>query len=210
MRILILLMLLSAMLLSGCNSPETSHMATPVASYVQGDESKDCTALKEELTQLEKDISNKSKEADKEKSGNFLLGAAGCFSIIPWFYMDMDDVENAKTEVAALQERYNAISLIAYNKGCIVRQASPEITGKADTEKLTLVCKYCGPSDSKEWRIVFGQQMCNDCYQKKHGAKQMVQTISAAKAFLDAELAKYETWKGSGEITRPLFTEEEG
>ena len=124
-----------------------------------------------EMAQLEKDILNKSKEADKEKSGNFLLAAAGCFSVIPWFYMDMEAVESSTAVVEALREKYNALWLAADSKGCIMREASPEVSGKTVTDEQPLVCKYCGPSDSEQWQILDGQLICIDCYKKFHASK---------------------------------------
>jgi hypothetical protein len=157
MRILIILILLISMFLAGCNSMETTRIAQPVPSYIQGDENKDCGTLKEELTQIDKNIDGRTQQADDKKSGNFLLATAGCFSVVPWFFMDMDSVEVDKIEVAALHERYTALSLLAQNKGC-----------KSITEDTLLTCKYCGPSDSEEWMIVEQVRMCYDCYKKHH------------------------------------------
>ena len=162
MRILILLILLSAILLVGCNSHDTHSWRGPVNNtYMLRDKEKnmDCAALKEEMAQLKTDIRNKLKQADKSKSGNLFLG------------LNKKAVDTHEGMIQVLREKYDAFLLFANNKGCVVRRAPSKISGKSDTEKLPLACKYCGPSDSNEWQHINGQWMCNDCYKKFHSSK---------------------------------------
>jgi hypothetical protein len=105
------LLLTFAIFFTGCAGRE----AYPVASYIAGDEKKSCTVLKAEMAQLEADIANKLPKSDKTL-GNVLLGAAGCFVIVPWFFMDLKGAD--KIEVEAMQRRYNALSIFAADKGC--------------------------------------------------------------------------------------------
>ena len=77
------LLLTFAIFYAGCGGRE----AHPVPSYIPGDEKKSCLVLKAEMAQIEAEIANKLPKSDKTL-GNVLLGAAGCFVIVPWFFMD--------------------------------------------------------------------------------------------------------------------------
>ena len=108
---LISLMLVCAIILAGCAGRE----AYPVQSYIPGDENKSCMILKAEMAQIESEIRKKLPKADKTGS-NVLLGIAGAFLIVPWFFMDLKGAD--KIEMEALQQRYNALSLFAADKNC--------------------------------------------------------------------------------------------
>ena len=84
-----------------------------MASYIPGDEKKSCMVLAAEMAQVEAEIAKKLPKSDKT-GGNILLGAAGCFLIVPWFFMDLKGAD--KIEVEALQRRYNALSIFAADK----------------------------------------------------------------------------------------------
>ena len=107
------LLLTFAIFYASCGGRE----AHPVPSYIPGDEKKSCLVLKAEMAQIEAEISNKLPKSDKTL-GNVLLGAAGCFVIVPWFFMDLKGAD--KIEVEAMQRRYNALSIFASDKGCVV------------------------------------------------------------------------------------------
>jgi len=54
---------------------------------------------------------------DTEKTGkNVLLGIAGAFILVPWFFMDFTQAE--QMEINALRQRHNQLGLIALDKGC--------------------------------------------------------------------------------------------
>ena len=98
---------------AGCAGRE----AYPVQSYIPGDEKKSCVVLKAEMAQIEADILKKLPHADKT-GGNILLGVAGAFLIVPWFFMDLKGAD--KIEVEALQRRYNTLSILAADKECVI------------------------------------------------------------------------------------------
>lgn len=111
MKKLICLMLICSLLFASC----AGRQAHPVASYIVGDAQKSCTVLKAEMAQIEAEIVNKLPKSDKTL-GNVLLGTAGFFLIVPWFFMDLKGAE--KIEVEAMQRRYNALSIFAAEKEC--------------------------------------------------------------------------------------------
>ena len=105
------LLLVCTMSFLGCAGRD----AYPMESYIPGDEKKSCMILKAEMSQIEAEISNKLPKSDKTL-GNVLLGAAGVFLIVPWFFMDLKGAD--KVEVEAMQRRYNSLSLFLIDKNC--------------------------------------------------------------------------------------------
>lgn len=115
------------MLFASCGGRE----AYPAASYIAGDEKKSCMVLKAEMAQIEAEIANKLPKSDKTL-GNVLLGTAGVFLIVPWFFMDLKGAD--KIEVEAMRRRYNALSIFAADKNCEI-SVTTENTLEVDSSK---------------------------------------------------------------------------
>jgi len=111
MRKVICLLLTVVMLFAGCAGRE----ANPIATYMPGDNERSCEGLKVEMSQLDADMRRMLPKTDKGL-GNVLLGAAGCFLIVPWFFMDFKGAE--KIEYDAMRNRYNHLLVISTEKKC--------------------------------------------------------------------------------------------
>jgi hypothetical protein len=107
--------------------------ANPVMSSQYGDPNKSCNALQIELSQTEQEMRRLLPDTDKTGK-NVLLGIAGAFILIPWFFMDFKDAE--QVEVNALRQRYNTLSILASEKNCGFKVAEPpkKEAPKADPE----------------------------------------------------------------------------
>ena len=128
MRNVTLLFLAMMILLGGCAGRE----AYPVQSYMPGDENKSCMILKAEMAQIESDIHKKLPKSDKT-GGNILLGAGGVVIWPLWLFMDLKGAD--KIEMEAFQRRYNALALLAADKGCDMSPVGAEVTNKSKKEK---------------------------------------------------------------------------
>jgi len=84
--------------------------------YQPGDENKSCVSLKAEIANIDKQITRKKAQKSKQESDNVLWFIAGCFILVPWFFMDLK--ENEKPEIDALQARKDALLVIAAEKEC--------------------------------------------------------------------------------------------
>ncbi len=69
------------------------------------------------MAQIEAEVAERLPESDKT-AGNLLLGAAGLFLIVPWFFMDLKGAD--KIEVKALQRRYNSLGIFVAEKKCMI------------------------------------------------------------------------------------------
>ena len=155
MRQLLCLLLTFVMFYAGCAGRE----AHPVPSYIPGDEKKSCLVLKAEMAQIEAEIANKLPKSDKGL-GNVLLGAAGCFVIVPWFFMDLKGAE--KIEVEAMQRRYNALSIFAADKGCVVPSTA---------EYTPMACSVCGVA-KPDMVIIDNMAVCPECHKKQKSSEE--------------------------------------
>lgn len=97
---------------TGCAGTEPN----PIATYLPGDENKSCSSLKAEIANIGKQILRKQSKKKEKDAGNVLWFVSGFFLIVPWFFMDLKDVE--KTEIDALQQRKDALLVIAAEKDC--------------------------------------------------------------------------------------------
>ena len=95
MKRLICSLLIVTVTFVGCAGTDPNLIAT----YIPGDENKSCAALKAEIANIDKQITRKY------------------LSIWPaWFFMDLKD--NEKAEINALEQRKDALLVIAADKNC--------------------------------------------------------------------------------------------
>ena len=159
MRNFVFLLLIISVLFGGCAGRE----AYPVQSFMPGDDKKSCMILKAEMAQIENDIRKKLPKSDKT-GGNVLLGAAGCFLIVPWFFMDLKGAD--KIEMEAFQRRYNALSLLATDKGCSIGLADSKVTGLEGRQPAIVQCTKCNyaAGGNSKWQMMNGKLLCLECY----------------------------------------------
>ncbi len=103
----------SLLLLAACGG----RAANPVASYQPGDDSRSCDGLKAELAANEAEIARLLPDEDATGK-NVVLGVAGAFLIVPWFFMDFKDAEGI--EIRAYRRRNVMLRRIASKKSCSV------------------------------------------------------------------------------------------
>ena len=112
MKKLVCALLICSILLASCAGQE----ANPIAIYIPGDENKSCNALKAEIANIDKQITRKQAQKKTKEGGNILWFLGGFLLIVPWFFMDVKDSE--KIEIDALQQRKDALLVIAADKNC--------------------------------------------------------------------------------------------
>ena len=88
-----------------------------VAQY--GDEHKSCGALKYEMLTMQQNMQAILPKTEKT-SKNVILGVAGAFLLVPWFFMDFSSAEQIEYE--AYRNRYNHLASIAISKRCGIKK----------------------------------------------------------------------------------------
>lgn len=113
--------------------------ASPIMITQYNDENLSCKQLKYEMTHIQGEIQNLLPKTDKTTK-NVALGVAGCFFLVPWFFMDFKNGE--QQEYDAYRHRYNHLARIASEKECGIKKeqypTSAEIVAameKANKEK---------------------------------------------------------------------------
>jgi len=71
--------------------------------------------LEHELQTIQHEIQRLLPKRDKTAK-NIVLGVAGAFFLVPWFFMDFKNAEAQEYE--AYRQRYNHLSAIAVDKNC--------------------------------------------------------------------------------------------
>lgn len=89
--------------------------ANPIMAQQFGDEKKSCKALEMEMAQIQQEIQLLTPKTHKAGK-NTLLGVAGFFLIVPFFFMDLSKAE--QIEINAFRQRYNHLVIIATEKDC--------------------------------------------------------------------------------------------
>ena len=106
--------------------------ANPVMIQKYGDDKKSCKSLEMELSQIENEIQQLMPKTQKAGK-NIVLGVAGAFFLVPWFFMDLSQAE--QMEVNAFRQRHNHLLIISSEKECgIEKEAIPDFTKKPDKE----------------------------------------------------------------------------
>jgi len=100
-----------------------------------------CPAIKAEFSYIDSQVATLIPESEKTGK-NVVLGVAGWFLIVPWFFMDLSDAE--EIEIKAYKERYmelekvyarNECHNIAETKGEEVKRISSEDVSKYGEQK---------------------------------------------------------------------------
>jgi hypothetical protein len=109
--------------------------ANPILGLQFGDRKKSCEALELEMSQIQQEITRLLPDTEKTAK-NVILGIAGLWLIVPWFFMDFTEAE--EMEINAFRQRHNQLGLIALDKGCAEDYrpiVMPEPKGEADEDE---------------------------------------------------------------------------
>jgi len=112
MKRLVCVLLICSIVLASCAGQE----ANPVAAYSPGDENKSCNALRAEIANIDKQVKIKKAKKTKKDWDNAAWFIGGFLLIVPWFFLDLKEAE--QTEIDALQQRKDALTVIAAEKNC--------------------------------------------------------------------------------------------
>ena len=107
----ICLMMAGVFVFAGCGG----RNANPMLVYLPGDESRSCTGYLAEIAQLDADMARILPKTSKA-GYNTLMGIAGAFVIVPWFFIDVKNAD--KIEWEAMRVRRNRLLIYAAEKGC--------------------------------------------------------------------------------------------
>ena len=112
-NVICVLLIISIMTMSiGCAGNDPILVAT----YLPGDEDKNCSALRAEIANIDNQITRKQSQQKKQEGENIFWFITGWLLIIPFFFMDLK--ENEKAEIEAFQQRKDALLVIAAEKDC--------------------------------------------------------------------------------------------
>jgi len=118
----------------------------PVLSYMPGDDALSCEQLKIEMAKAKREIALKPAKIKEREARNLWLSL--CWPIGSPFEKDILEAE--ETEIQALNNRYNSLLMIAYEKRCSTgnraltvqrpggRKPTAEDILKDDTSKLPI------------------------------------------------------------------------
>lgn len=132
-----LLAVTSAVLVSACGGKAPN----PVAQYQPGDEGRSCPGLKTEISSNEAEIARLLPFEDATGK-NVVLGVAGAFLLVPWFFMDFKEGE--ATELQALRRRNQWLREVASNKDCNIPRSQLVFSEKPCAEAPDLVRPWIG------------------------------------------------------------------
>lgn len=104
MRKALCCVLAASIFLAGC----AGRTASPIQIQRLGDDRMAEAAIHSEMAQIDRDISAKKRKQDNILTTNIVLGVAGFFVIVPWFFMNLKDAEG--TEIEALKQRKTWLS----------------------------------------------------------------------------------------------------
>ena len=112
MKRLVCALLIVTVTFVGCAGTDPN----PIATYIPGDNYKSCAALKAEIANIDKQITRKQAQKQRQEGENIFWFCTGWLLIVPWFFMDLKD--NEKAEINALEQRKDALLVIAADKNC--------------------------------------------------------------------------------------------
>ncbi|MHC4334116.1 MAG: hypothetical protein ACYSTZ_00040 [Planctomycetota bacterium] len=110
MKKVAIVLLTVSIALSGC----MGHSANPVQITQPGDTDKDCNQLRSEVGITQQQASRLKSKCDAKLPWNVAMGVAGCFVIVPWFFMDLKCGECG--EYDAMQARADYLENLSYEK----------------------------------------------------------------------------------------------
>jgi hypothetical protein len=96
--------------LTGC----MGHHANPVQISQPGDTDKDCNQLRSEIAVTEQQAMRLQNKCDSKLPWNLAMGVAGCFVLVPWFFMDLKCGEC--DEATAMEARADYLKSLSYEK----------------------------------------------------------------------------------------------
>ena len=152
-------LLVFAIFFAGC----AGRSANPIQTHMQGDNERSCEGLMMEMDQIDADMRSILPKTNKG-AGNVLLGAAGFFFIVPWFFMDFKEAE--KIEYDAMRNRYNHLLVIATEKKCDLKGAQ-RIPSIEEIERM-----------SKEEREAFREELERNAKEQAERAQEADKVVN--------------------------------
>jgi len=111
MRAIICCFVVFFLVIFGC----AGRQPNPVPLYIPGDEDRSCDALKDEIVELQEEMTALLPKTNKFGT-NALWAAGGVFFIVPYFFIDLKDAE--RIEFDAMRLRHNRLIVYAQEKTC--------------------------------------------------------------------------------------------
>lgn len=108
MKSSICVLLALTVLLTGC----MGHHSDPVQISQPQDLDKSCVQLKSEASLSHQQADSLKRKCDMKLPWNIGMGVAGCFVIVPWFFMDLKCGECGEWE--AMEARADLLDSLAY------------------------------------------------------------------------------------------------
>ncbi len=161
-KIALFIVLFCCIFYFGCSEERKPRLPKPVLYYVPSDDTLNCEQLKAEMAKIKRDIS-------------LIVPLAKAWENNPENKTESRSRRAEKIEILALNARYSNLLMLAYKyDDCTVNGLSLDNLHKRGEGEFPLLCTYCGPRVSKEWHIIDGQLVCDNCFKKGKASKQKI------------------------------------
>lgn len=104
--------IISIVFLCSCMGAKTP---SPVASFVYGDDEKECSTLNAEISEINKTVATLRKKEDSKSTGNAVMVGVGLFLFWPAFFF-MDFSKDEVVEINAYEIRKDSLEAIMKSK----------------------------------------------------------------------------------------------
>lgn len=88
-----------------------------------------------EMMNIDDNMNRKHSEKNKTLGKNVVLGVAGAWLLVPWFFMDFSGTEKAEFE--AFKNRYDYLGVLLADKDCGPYQTTSEPVGNDVSDEVS-------------------------------------------------------------------------
>jgi hypothetical protein len=105
-------LIMAGVMLQGC----AGRQANTISMYMPGDRDRSCESLHMEMSNINNSMNRKLNEKNKTLGKNVVMGVAGAWLLVPWFFMDFSGTEKAEHE--AFKNRYDYLGVLLAEGDC--------------------------------------------------------------------------------------------
>lgn len=116
----ILISSVSMVLLAGC----VHTTPLPVQVSQPGDTIMSCQSIVSEMESMKNTVREKDSDLNGQIAKNSLLGVAGAFIIVPWFFIDTSDSNTVEGQAA--KARFHKLQELYADKNCATGGKTPD------------------------------------------------------------------------------------
>lgn len=110
----------SMALITGC----VHTTPLPVQVSQPGDTIMSCQSIVSEMESMKNTVREKDSDLNGQIAKNSLLGVAGAFVLVPWFFIDTSDANTVEGQAA--KARFNKLQQLYSDKNCATGGKAPD------------------------------------------------------------------------------------